>query len=49
MLAGAEGAFLGCRTITADDIRTTGDYTATIHFHREVKAEIAIEVTRKED
>lgn len=37
------------RAITFEDIRTTGSYTAVIHLHREVKAEIEIEVTRKED
>jgi large subunit ribosomal protein L9 len=36
------------KMITFDDIRQTGEYTATIHFHRDVKAEIEIEVTRKE-
>ena len=37
------------KTITVEDIRTTGEYTATIHFHKEVKADVTIEVTRKED
>lgn len=37
------------KTITLDDIRNTGEYTAIIHLHKEVKAEVEIEVTRKED
>ncbi|MEZ4826944.1 MAG: 50S ribosomal protein L9 [Bacteroidia bacterium] len=37
------------KTITVDDIRATGEYTAVIHLHKEVKAEVAIEVLRKED
>ena len=37
------------KTITVEDIRTTGEYVATIHFHKEVKADVTIEVTRKED
>ncbi len=37
------------KTLTFDDIRTTGEYTATVHLHKEVKAEIQISVTRKED
>lgn len=37
------------KTLTFDDIRTTGDYTATVHLHKEVKAEIQITVSRKED
>ena len=37
------------KTITFEDIRSTGEYTATIHLHKEVKAEVQIEVVRKED
>lgn len=37
------------KAITLDDIRNTGEYTAVIHLHKEVKAEVEIEVTRKED
>lgn len=37
------------KTLTFDDIRTTGEYTATVHLHKEVKAEIHIEVLRKEN
>lgn len=37
------------KTITLDDIRQTGDYTATIHLHKEVKAEIEIHVVRQEN
>lgn len=36
------------KSITLDDIRHTGEYTATIHFHKEVKTEIGINVVRKE-
>jgi len=36
------------KTITLDDIRNTGEYTATVHLHKEVKAELEIEVVRKE-
>ncbi|MCL4137621.1 UNVERIFIED_CONTAM: hypothetical protein GTU68_026782 [Idotea baltica] len=37
------------KTITFEDIRSTGEYTAIIHLHKEVKAEVQIEVIRKED
>ena len=37
------------KSITLDDIRTVGEYTATIHLHKEVKADLEIEVVRKED
>lgn len=37
------------KSITVEDIRTTGEYTATIHLHKEVKVDIGIEVLRKED
>jgi len=37
------------KTLTFDDIRTTGEYVATVHLHKEVKAEIHINVTRKEN
>ncbi|WNJ16719.1 50S ribosomal protein L9 [Pontibacter sp. G13] len=37
------------KQITVDDIRTTGEYTAQIHLHKEVKVAVKIEVTRKED
>ncbi|MEO0899363.1 MAG: 50S ribosomal protein L9 [Bacteroidota bacterium] len=36
------------KTITLDDIRSTGEYTATVHLHKEVKAEVEIEVIRKD-
>lgn len=35
------------KMITFEDIRNTGEYTATIHLHKEVKAELEIEVIRK--
>jgi large subunit ribosomal protein L9 len=37
------------RKITLDEIRNTGEYKAIVHFHKEVKAEIDVEVLRKED
>jgi large subunit ribosomal protein L9 len=37
------------KTITIEDIRETGEYVAVVHLHKEVKAEIDIKVTRKED
>lgn len=43
-----QGYDIDRRTITLDDIRNTGEYTAVVHLHKEVKAEIQIEVLRKE-
>ncbi len=37
------------RKITLEDIRSTGEFTATVHLHKDVKADISIEVTRKDD
>jgi len=37
------------KSIAVDDIRETGAYIATVHLHKEVKAEVQIEVSRKED
>ncbi len=37
------------KSITIEDIRETGDYKALVHLHKEVKAELDIIVTRKED
>jgi large subunit ribosomal protein L9 len=37
------------KQITLDDIRETGEYVATIHLHKAVKAEVDVIVTRKED
>ena len=36
------------RKISLEDIRSTGEYTATIHFHKDVKTDIAIEVIKAE-
>ena len=36
------------KTITVDDIRNIGAYKAQIHLHKEVKAEVDIEVIRKD-
>ncbi len=36
------------KSITLEDIRSVGEYTATVHLHREVKAELAIVVSGKE-
>ncbi|MEL6670746.1 MAG: 50S ribosomal protein L9 [Bacteroidota bacterium] len=44
-----QGYEIDRKTITLEDIRNTGEYTATVHLHKEVKADIAIEVLRKED
>ncbi len=44
-----KGLDIDRKNITLDDIRNTGSYTAVIHLHKEVKAEVEIEVTRKED
>lgn len=37
------------KQITLDDIRETGEYIATIHLHKAVKAEVDVIVSRKED
>lgn len=37
------------KKITVEDIRTTGEYIAVIHLHKEVKAEVPVIVTRRED
>ncbi|MEM7514572.1 MAG: 50S ribosomal protein L9 [Bacteroidota bacterium] len=37
------------RSVTIEDIRSTGEYEATIHLHKEVKVQIPIEVSRKEE
>lgn len=37
------------KTITVEDIRQTGEYTAVIHLNKQVKAEIEVEVVRQED
>ncbi len=39
-----KGLDIDRKIITVDDIRELGEYTATIHLHKEVKAKIAIEV-----
>ncbi|MEL6132187.1 MAG: 50S ribosomal protein L9 [Bacteroidota bacterium] len=39
-----QGYDIDRRKITVAEIRETGDYTATIHLHKEVKAEISIQV-----
>ena len=44
-----QGYEIDRRKITLEDIRSTGEYTATVHLHRSVKADIAIEVIKKED
>jgi len=43
------GFDLDRRNIVIGDIRHTGEFTAQIHLHREVKASVAIEVVRKAD
>ena len=37
------------KSITIEDIRNTGEYTAVIHLHKEVKAEVKVIVSRRED
>ena len=44
-----QGLEVDRKKITVEDIRTTGDYTAVIHLHKEVKAEVPVIVTRRED
>jgi large subunit ribosomal protein L9 len=34
---------------THDDMRHLGDYTLTVHLHREVKATIPVSIVRKQD
>lgn len=43
-----KGIEIDRKNITIEDIRTTGEYTAMIHLHKEVKAAIPIEVVRKD-
>ena len=44
-----KGLEIDRKIITVDDIRELGDYKATIHLHKEVKADVAISVIRKEN
>ncbi|MDP5169706.1 MAG: 50S ribosomal protein L9 [Bacteroidia bacterium] len=44
-----QGFDIDRKSITIEDIRNTGEYTATIHLHKEVKAEVPVEVIAKED
>lgn len=37
------------KTITFSDIRETGEYEVTVHLHKTVKANIELEVVRRED
>lgn len=43
-----QGYDIDRRKITIEDIRSTGEYTATVHLHKAVKADIAIEVIKAE-
>ncbi|MEL6625469.1 MAG: 50S ribosomal protein L9 [Bacteroidota bacterium] len=43
-----QGYEIDRRKITVAEIREVGDYEATIHLHKEVKAEISIQVIRTE-
>ena len=36
------------KSITLEDIRSIGEYQATVHLHKEVKVEVEVEVTRKD-
>ena len=44
-----QGFDIDRKAITIEDVRTTGEYTATVHLHKEVKAEVPVEVIAKED
>ncbi len=44
-----QGLEIDRKQITIEDIRVTGEYTATVHFHKEVKAEIPVIVERRAD
>lgn len=43
-----QGFDIDRRAITVEDIRTVGEYIATVHLHKEVKASLKIEVVGKE-
>lgn len=43
-----QGFEIDRRSITIEDIRATGEYIATVHLMKEVKAEVPVEVTAKE-
>ncbi|MBX7240838.1 MAG: 50S ribosomal protein L9 [Bacteroidia bacterium] len=42
-----KGLEIDRKIITVDDIRELGTYSATVHLHKEVKADLAINVVRK--
>lgn len=42
-----QGFEIDRKSITIEDIRATGEYTATVHLMKEVKAEVPVEVTAK--
>lgn len=44
-----QGFDIDRKSITIEDIRATGEYTATIHLMKEVKAEVPVEVIAKGD
>ncbi len=44
-----KGFELDRKAITIEDIRATGEYTATVHLHKEVKADVPVEVVAKGD
>lgn len=44
-----QGIEVDKKLITLDDIHQIGEYTATAHLHKDVKAEIALNVVRKEN
>lgn len=43
-----QGFEIDRRSITIEDIRSTGEYAATVHLMKEVKAEVPVEVVAKE-
>lgn len=42
-----QGIEVDRKQITIEDIRVTGEYTAVIHFHKEVKTEVPVIVDRR--
>ena len=44
-----QGLEIDRKQITIEDIRVTGEYSATVHFHKEVKVEIPVIVERRAD
>ncbi len=43
-----EGFDIDRKAITIEDVRAVGEYSATVHLHKEVKAQVPVEVVAKE-